>query len=249
MSQGQTYDATTGITTYRPENVEGNWQTYFFNFFSMPLDKPKRLMINVYTHGDYTRHVDIAATTASVTKVESAAVTQQSLTHVNNYYIENRLTLSYTLGNLSLSLPTYLEYRHTTNEESTISPINALNFQYGLTANYNFKRTDDSRLPRWLQGFTLATDLKMFSRRGYGSSELNANDLVWNASVSRSFFKSRLTVRLEGFDLLGQLSSTLIVINGQGRTETVNNTLPRYLMLHLSYKLTKQPKMKKGSAI
>jgi hypothetical protein len=218
----------------------------------MPLDKPKRLMMNIYTHGDYTRHVDIAATTASpattasATNVGASAMQQQPLTHVNNYYIENRLTLSYTLGNLSLSLPTYIEYRHTTNQEGTITPINALNFQYGLTANYNFKRNDESRLPRWLQGFTLATDLKMFSRRGYGSAELNTNDLVWNASIARSFFKDRLTVRLEGFDLLGQLSSTLIFINGQGRTETVNNTLPRYLMLHLSYKLTKLPKNKKG---
>ena len=252
VSQGQTYDATTGITTYRPENVEGNWQTYFFNFLNMPLDKPKRLMMNIYTHGDYTRHVDIAATTASpaatasATNVGASAMQQQPLTHVNNYYIENRLTLSYTLGNLALSLPTYIEYRHTTNQEGTITPINALNFQYGLTANYNFKRNDENRLPRWLQGFTLATDLKMFSRRGYGSAELNTNDLVWNASIARSFFKDRLTVRLEGFDLLGQLSSTLIFINGQGRTETVNNTLPRYLMLHLSYKLTKLPKNKKG---
>jgi hypothetical protein len=86
--------------------------------------------------------------------------------------------------------------------------------------------------------------MKMYSRRGYGSSELNTNDLVWNASLSRSFLKSRLTVRLEGFDLLGQLSSTVIFINGQGRTETVSNTLPRYAMLHLSYKLNKQPKKK-----
>ena len=241
VSQGQTYDAVTGITTYRPENVEGNWQTYFFNSVSLPLDKPKRLTMRVYTHGDYTRHVDIAAATVSAPAV---AVVQQSLTHVNNYYIENRLILNYSLGNLSLSLPTYVEYRHTTNAENTIAPINATNFQYGLTANYSFKPSGESRLPRWLQGFTLATDMKMYSRRGYGSSELNTNDLVWNASISRSFLKSRLTVRLEGFDLLGQLSSTVIFINGQGRTETVSNTLPRYAMLHLSYKLNKQPKKK-----
>ena len=233
VSQGQTYDAETGITTYRPENVEGNWQTYFFDHYSMPLDKPRRLMLNNYMHGDYTRNVDII----------------NGISHVNNYYIENRLTLSYTLGNLTLGLPTYIEYRRTTNEERTIQPINATNFQYGLTANYNFKREDNSHTPRWLQGVTLATDLKMFSRRGYGDSSLNRNDLVWNASIARSFLNpfgkqagGTLVARLEGFDLLSQLSSTTIVINGQGRTETISNTLPRYLMLHLTYQWAKTPK-------
>ncbi len=233
VAQGQTYDAATGITTYRPENVEGNWQTYFFNFFNMPLDKPRRLMMNIYTHGDYSRNVDII----------------NGLSHVNNYYLENRLTLSYTLGNLTIGLPTYFEYRHTTNEEHTIQTINAYNYQYGLTLNYNFKREEGSKVARWLQGFTLATDIKMFSRRGYGDSSMNRDDLVWNASIARSFpnpFGKKaggtLVARLEGFDILGQLSSTSIFINGQGRTETISNTLPRYLMLHLTYQWSKMPR-------
>ena len=56
---GQYYDQTTGVTTYRPENVEGNWQTYFFDFHSMSIDKKRQLMLDNYMHGDYTRNVDI----------------------------------------------------------------------------------------------------------------------------------------------------------------------------------------------
>lgn len=244
VSLGQTYDPTTGIYIYRPENVEGNWQTYFFDFYSMPLDRPRRLMLNNYMHGDYSRNVDIA----------------NGLTHTNNYYIENRLTLNYTIGNMTLGLPTYIEYRHTTNNEGTITPINATYFSYGLTANYNFKKSDSrangipvwaepSALPHWLQGVSIATDLKMYSRRGYGDTSMNRDELVWNASISRSFpnpFGQRtggtLTARLEGFDILSQLSVGHVVINGQGRTETYFNTLPRYMMLHLTYNFTKQPK-------
>lgn len=233
VSQGQTYDPTTGITTYRPENVEGNWQTYFFDFHSMPLDKKRQLMLDNYMHGDYSRNVDI----------------NNGLSHVNNYYLENRLTLNYTIGNLTLGLPTYIEYRHTDNKEGTITPINAVNFQYGLTANYNVRRETESHAPRWLQGFGIATDIKMYSRRGYGDESMNRNDLVWNASISRSFVNpfgkkaaGNLVARLEGFDILHQLSSTSIVINGQGRTETIRNTLPRYVMLHLTYNWQKVPK-------
>ena len=233
VSQGQTYDSVTGIYTYRPENVEGNWQTYFFNFYNMPLDKPRRLMMNIYTHGDYSRNVDIL----------------NGLSHVNNYFLENRLTFSYTWRDLTLGLPTNIEYRHTTNEEHTIETINAFNYYYGITLNYNFKREEASKAPRWLQGFSFATDLKMYSRRGYGDTSMNRDDLVWNASISRSFpnpFGKRaggtLVARLEGFDILGQLSSTQLFINGQGRQETIYNTLPRYLMLHLTYNWNKTPK-------
>ena len=84
-------------------------------------------------------------------------------------------------------------------------------------------------------GITLATDIKMFSRRGYASSDLNTDNLVWNASISRSFMKKKLTARLEMFDILHQLTNTNINVNAMGRYETVTNTLPRYAMLHLQW--------------
>ena len=91
----------------------------------------------------------------------------------------------------------------------------------------------------------------MYSRRGYGDAIMNRNDLVWNASLSRAFpnpFGKRaagtLVARLEGFDILHQLSSTYLSINGQGRTETIRNTLPRYVMIHLVYNWQKMPKKK-----
>ena len=84
-------------------------------------------------------------------------------------------------------------------------------------------------------GFTLATDIKMYSRRGYASSDLNTDNLVWNASISRSFMKKKFTARLEMFDILHQLTNTNIYVNAQGRSETVTNTLPRYAMLHLQW--------------
>ena len=37
---------------------------------------------------------------------------------------------------------------------------------------------------------------------------------------------------LDGFDMLGQLSSVRRSLNGQGRVETWYNTIPRYAMLH-----------------
>ncbi len=263
VSQGQTYDDVTGVYTYRPVNVEGNWQTYFFNFYNMPLDKQRRLMMNIYTHGDYSRNVSPLLTTSpslpsyaampsslgSPSLPSYAAMPSQPLSHVNNYYLENRLTFSYTIKDVTLGLPTYFAYRHTDNEEGTIEPINAFNYQYGITLNYTIKREEGRKVAKWLQGFSVATDLKMYSRRGYGDTSMNTDELVWNISLSRSFLNpfgkkvgGTLVARLEGFDLLNQLSCAQLIINGQGRQETIFNTLPRYLMLHLTYNFAQTPK-------
>jgi hypothetical protein len=90
----------------------------------------------------------------------------------------------------------------------------------------------------------LSTDLTLYSRTGYADKLLNTNDLVWNARLSRPFFKGKLLVLFDGFDLLGQLSNVTRTLNAQGRTETWTNVMPRYALLHVVYRLNKQPKKK-----
>ena len=82
----------------------------------------------------------------------------------------------------------------------------------------------------------------MFSRRGFSSDMMNTDDLVWNAELARTLFKEKLTLKLTAFDLLHQLSSKQYVVNAQGRTESWNNCIPRYLMLSAIYKLNIKPK-------
>ena len=69
---------------------------------------------------------------------------------------------------------------------------------------------------------------------------------MWNARLSRPFFKGRLLVLFDGFDILGQLSNVTRILNAQGRTETYTNVMPRYALLHIVYRLNKQPKKKNG---
>ena len=90
----------------------------------------------------------------------------------------------------------------------------------------------------------MSTDLTMYSRRGYANRSANTNDLVWNARLSKRFAKQRLTVTVDGFDLLGKLSNISQLLNSQGRTESYYNALPRYVMFHVIYRFAKQPKKK-----
>lgn len=224
VAQGYSFNPTTGAYTYMPENVDGNWQTYIWTTFGRSIDEQKRWRWSTTTHADYTRNVDIIA---------MAGETGSALSKVDNWYVNERLSLDYQFGKLRAGANGSLSWRHATGNRKDIQKVNAFDFDYGLTCTYE--------LPWKL---TFATDLKMFSRRGYGDSSMNSDDLVWNASLSRAWLNGKLTSRLEGFDILNQVSGNSIVINGQGRTETRRNALPRYLMLHLAYNLSVMPKGK-----
>ena len=88
----------------------------------------------------------------------------------------------------------------------------------------------------------ISTDLKMYSRRGYSESVANTNYVIWNMSLSRSFIKNKLDVRVIGYDLLQKISTHSFVVNGQGRTEAFYNNIPSYVMLTVGYKISINPK-------
>ena len=77
-----------------------------------------------------------------------------------------------------------------------------------------------------------------------GVSVAGIRDLVWNARVSKTFTKAGLTVMLDAFDILGNLSNISQVLNSQGRTETYRNSIPRYIMAHVIYRLNKKTRKK-----
>ena len=89
-------------------------------------------------------------------------------------------------------------WRHSEGKMQDFETLNATDFQYGLSARYTLPRLNT----------TLSADGNMYSRRGYGSPDLNTDDFVLNASISQPFFKGKLIARIEAFDLLHQLSNT-----------------------------------------
>ena len=109
--------------------------------------------------------------------------------------------------------------------------MNAVDFSYGFTFRYT--------LP-WKIEF--GTDMKMFSRRGYNESSMNTNDLIWNARLSKRFMNGNLVVMLDGFDILGNLSSTYRKVSATGIVESFNRSIHRYALLHVVYKFNKKKK-------
>ena len=224
VANGFTYDPATGVYTFRPENVDGNRNMYAKVGFGNGIDKKKYWNYESITSWNYNRNVDLTAVTGS---------TQSSLSKVDNHRAEENLKLNYQQGLLKLGMNGQVMWNHTTSQRENFQTINAFDFSYGATAEYKlFKKMD------------VATDIKMFSRRGYDNPFMNTNSLVWNASVSYSFVNDKLITRLDGFDLLHQLTNMQYYLNGQGKTETWHNSIPSYVMLHLIYRLNFNPKKK-----
>ena len=154
------------------------------------------------------------------------------LSRVNTVRTGLDMSLTYTLGKLTAGLAGKYASHHSRSDRAGFKPIDAFDYQYGASLTYTIPVVD----------IDLSTDFNVFSRRGYGSAEMNTDDPVWNAQLSKSFFKGSLVAKLTAYDLLHQLSTKSYSINAQGRTETRYNCIPRYLMFSLAYKFTRKAK-------
>ena len=224
-----TYDPSTGAYAYMTDNINGNWNATLSGHFQQPVDRGKRLILTERASAAYVHSVDFPVLSVTLTTQQTG---QQERSTVHNLTLSDHLGLTYQRDEFTASVSGNIAYRRSTSSREGFQRINAFDFDYGLTLNYTVPLVD----------VTVGTDLRMFSRRGYYSDMMNDNHLIWNAQLSRSFIKGRLTAKLQAFDLLHQLSDTEYAVNAQGRTETWHKCIPRYVMLSLAYKFTRKPK-------
>lgn len=224
IAMGYTYDKTTGQRTFRPDNVNGNWQGKLALGGSGPFNKKHTLSFKAMGGVDYEQSVDLIDLAGSM-------VSNRNVVHSLDYI--GQLQLNCKLGKSSIGLKSNGSWTHVSGSREDFVSFNAADFNYGLTAQL--------QLPWQMR---LGTDLTMYSHRGYVDKAMNNNDLVWNARLSHSFFKGSLVVMLDGFDILGQLSNVTRTMNAQGITENYSNVIPRYAMLHVTYHFNVMPKKK-----
>lgn len=219
------FDNATGISTIYPTSVNGNWNTKFEVEFKRALDKANKILFSNNFSTNYNHSVDMASITGS---------TESQRSIVNNWEFGDELKVNYRLNdNYEFTFHTGGKYYLINSARIGFENIKASDYNIGLNAQIV--------LPWELQ---LTTDMTMFARRGYQQTEMNTTDWIWNVQLARTFLKGHLTAKLQGFDLLQQLSNTRYVINSQGRTEMWNNSIPRYVMLSLAWKFNINPKRK-----
>ena len=224
-AQSASYDPASGVYTYQPMNVKGAYRLNAKFDISRAIDKNRYWTWQTNADAGYHHSIDHAMLAGMTASEENV---------VNTLTLHDGAYIQYNKGALNIRATGDIRWRHSEGKMQDFETLNATDFQYGLSARYTLPRLNT----------TLSADGNMYSRRGYGSSELNTDDFVLNASISQPFFKGKLIARIEAFDLLHQLSNTQYSVNAQGRTETWYRSLPHYVMAHLVYHWNKNPKKK-----
>lgn len=221
------YNTQTGGYTYMSDNIGGggNWDFWSTVSYGRALGKARlfNLDYKLWVNGMRRKDFDIAYDDNPM-----------QVCYTYNSELGNSLYLLFQKNKLSISLGGKAEWKHSVSNRSNFEKINAYQFDYGGSMTYT--------LPL---DITLSTDIREYCRRGYSDNSFNTSDLVWNASLARSFCKGKLTLVAEAFDILQNLSNTTYDIGGQSRSETWRNTLPSYAIMKVAYKFSKSPKNKK----
>lgn len=223
LTRGYDYDERTGVRTWRSYNTDGNWMRYATNTFSLVFGKNRQFTLSSDTRVENSQAADVIGTN------EKPAAQFA----IRNWLVSEGLKLAWQIGKQQIGLNGSFIWRNTSSEHDDFASFHATNVNCGLTGQF--------KLPG---NIGLSTDFTLYSRNGYADSRLNTNDFVWNARLSYAFGKGRWVAMLDGYDLLHQLSNVTYGITAQARTISYTNTLPRYCLLHLQYKINITPKVK-----
>lgn len=209
------YNAETGGQITRPENINGNWGINGNIGFNTSLFTEK-LTLNTNTTASYQKHVGY--------------IYQNHETLTNNVAqtsLGERLNLTLHLGYWDVRAHGNLTWSRSKSDIVEATNQSTYNFSYGLSSTGNFEN-----------GLGFSTNISINSRRGYSSSEMNTNEVIWNAQVSYRFLKNRqATISIQAFDLLGQRSNISRMISAYSRRDSENNSINSYVMAHFIYRL------------
>lgn len=221
------YDLQTGVRTNRPVNVGGNYATDASLSLSLPLDRAKKVYLSNSIDGRFSRAADLNRTENAVSSTERSEVKRAG---ASDY-------LGFTFSPVSqwrLSVRGNAAWDRVFSRSEGFTTLNVYEFG-GLFELH-------AGLP-W--GVNLDSDFSVRKRYGYSNATYDRLEYLWNASLSRSWFKDRLDVKVELYDLLHSQRRIFSELNAWGRMEQYTRLYtPPYVMLHLNYRLTLTRKKK-----
>src|SRR5574344_267545 len=217
-AQGYVQEAATGIRTYRPENVNGNWTAGAGYKLGGALDKDKHFHWTLNTSYNFNHSVDLAG---------GVDGTGSMLSTVLSHTVSLSPIMKYDFDKLSIHVKGNINWNNYHRRHDLQQGVqNIFRTQYGGDCVYTF--------PFKLQA---STDITMYSDRGFEDNYMNINKFIWNAQLTYPFFKGKMLARLICSDILGQRSNIEYTVNAQGRTEKWTNSIGRYLILTLQWKI------------
>lgn len=244
VSNLMVYDEATGVRYTRPENINGNWNARVMFMFNTGMGKEKNFTISNFSSVSYKNDVGYVSSFNSGAErqtLERMTTFGHSYDDYNGIFdhanVEKsktrswvayeHLRLGYRNEWYDVGLIGKLNYDHSRSALQERNNMDSWTYSYGANANLNFN---------W--GMSLSTDIAMSSRRGFSESSMNTNELLWNAQISQSFLKNRAaTISLQFYDILKEQSNVTRTVNAMMRSDSWDNAINSYCMLHFVYRL------------
>ena len=218
ISNAMHYDETTGVRTTRPENINGNWDARGDFMFNTAFGPDKSFNMSTFTNVNYTNSVGYVSTNEDE---QSHKNTTKTLG------IGEFLRGSYRNDWLEVGIKGGLNYQHSRNKLQSNADMDTYTFNYGGNVQVS--------LPWNMQ---IASDFGMNSRRGYADKAMNTDEFIWNAQIAQNFLKGNAaTLSFQIYDILHQQSNVSRTINAQMRSDSWNNAINSYCMVHFIYRL------------
>ena len=223
ISQRTDYDPATGVSETKPQNMDGfwtNWSTSMNLSFNQTIPNSKWRYSTTATA--QFRHQESYMRTGSIGLTNPNSDGQALLSTTETISAGENGSVTYRNDWFEATVNGRFNYNHSENNQRQNGNMDTYTFSYGGRAN--------ARLP-W-RNLNLGTDITMQSRRGYSGS-YNRNDLIWNANASFSFLKGNAgTLQIQYYDILNDESNVNRSVSTTGRTDTKNNNIHSYIMVH-----------------
>ena len=241
------YDSETGGRYVRPMNINGNWNMWSNVNINTALGKQKYWNFSNNTFFNYNYRLGYLSS-----KENGVVITPDM--YDNGRINMDKLFRSVDLSQFESATKTLgvgdwmrLNYRKSFGDNWSID--------FGANAGFNYNHTRSTRqqntnIDSWTFSYggnatiifpwaiTFSTNITEQCRRGYDGESMNTNELLWNATLQKSFLKDKAaTISVEWNDILHQRSNVSRAISEFARTDTYTNNINSYFMVHFIYRL------------
>ena len=195
------------MTTY--DNVNGNFSGNVRVMYNAPF-KNRKFSFNTMTMGSYANSNGFINSEKNTNK---------------NIVLQERAGINFRSDYLDLGVNGNIRYNATRNSLQGQSELNT--FNYGVGGNTTIYLPWD---------FKIESDISWSTNSGY-SDGFEQNEILWNASASKSFLKGKTaTLRFKIYDILQQRSNISRSVTASYTQDSEYNTLGSYFMVHFIYR-------------
>ena len=205
------YNQETGVKTTTYKNVNGNYSGNVRMMLNTPL-KNKKFSINSMTMASFAN--------------SNGYINEEKNTN-RNLILSERGSIDFRSSYLDLGVNGNIRYNATSNSLQKENNQNTFNYGAGgYTTIY---------LPL---NFKIESDVNWSTNSGYGDG-FKQNEVLWNASASKSFLKNNQgTLRFKIYDILQQRSNISRSVTASYIQDSEYNTLGSYFMVHFIYRFS-----------